>query len=188
MKKRSSPDKLTAMKRDRRAKHRQVRDSTTHVTRNGKLTHKPRKAKIPIDVDQTRKLATIGCSQFEIAMVLGCGVQTFQRRLKEEPQLAAAYQLGQVQQFVNLRRLQWRHARADNGTQMTIHLSKHRLGEHDKSMVLNMSVEDLDLLINELERRMVDVTPQTGIEDRTDVGEPGEAETSPPAVAGKGTR
>jgi len=34
---------------------------------------------------------------------------------------------------------------------MTIHMSKHRLGEHDKFLYLNMTVEQVDEMIARLE-------------------------------------
>src|SRR5262245_20046641 len=108
--------------RKKRKRFRDIRDSKATPTKGGRISRKPRKGTLPRDIDQCRKLAALGCTHPEIAMVLGMGVQTFQRRLKDEPRFAAAYQLGQMQQFVNLRQLQWRHARSQNGTPMTIHL------------------------------------------------------------------
>lgn len=157
-----------------------LRDSSLHLTKTGKISRKPRKVPLPRDIVQCRKLSTIGCTQMEIATVLGMSMITFRRRLDDEPQFAAAYELGQIQQFVNLRTLQWRHARSASGTPMTIHLSKHLLGQHDKSLIMNMSVDDLDLLISELERRMSgDAAPTARIEDRSNGGEPNEV--TPPA-------
>jgi hypothetical protein len=34
---------------------------------------------------------------------------------------------------------------------MTIHMSKHRLGEHDKALHLNLTVQDVDEMIARLE-------------------------------------
>jgi hypothetical protein len=35
---------------------------------------------------------------------------------------------------------------------MTIHMSKHRLGQHDKALHLNLTVQDVDELIARLEQ------------------------------------
>ena len=52
-----------------------------------------------------------------------------------------------------LRQLQWKHAKRpdSSGVAMTIHMSKHRLGEHDKALHLNLTVQDIDDLIAKLE-------------------------------------
>lgn len=89
---------------------------------------------VEIDMMQLVALARIGCTIEEAASVLGCGKRTLIDRLKLED-FKQAWEDGQMQGKVSLRRLQWRHA---NGTgssavNMTIHLSKHRLGETDKA-------------------------------------------------------
>lgn len=93
--------------------------------------------KVAIDIEQLTALARIGASQEEAASVLKCGVRTLKERLAGEPALKAAWDDGVLQGKLSLRRLQWRHA---NGTgssavNMTIHLSKHRLGETDKAAI-----------------------------------------------------
>ena len=60
-------------------------------------------------------------------------LDTIKQHLKK-PELAAAWDQGVGEGKVSLRRLQWRHAlREDSGgVSMTIHLSKHHLGERDR--------------------------------------------------------
>src|SRR5437899_2662495 len=47
---------------------------------------------------------------------------------------------------IALRQLQWKHAKRPDasGVAMTIHMSTHRLGEHDKALHLNLTVQDVD--------------------------------------------
>ena len=65
-----------------------------------------------------------------------------------------AWEKGQAVGAVALRQLQWKHAkRLDaSGVAMTIHMSTHRLGEHDKALHLNLTAQDVDELIARLEQ------------------------------------
>jgi hypothetical protein len=80
------------------------------------------------------QLATIGCTKEEAAAVIGCGKRTLEIRLRE-PDTREAWDNGALMGKVSLRRLQWRHANGagSSAVNMTIHLSKHRLGETDKA-------------------------------------------------------
>lgn len=122
-------------------------------------------------------MAALGCSQWEIATILGIGERTLRERLHHDPEIKRNYELGQVEQFLKLRRLQWRHASGPNGTSMTIHLSKHLLGQHDKSLIMNLSVEDIDLLLQEMERAQ---SKLEGSQDRANGSELLEAEATSP--------
>ena len=53
-----------------------------------------------------------------------------------------------------MRQLQWKHAKRpdSSGVAMTIHMSKHLLGQHDKALHLSLTVEDVDELIAKLEK------------------------------------
>ena len=64
-----------------------------------------------------------------------------------------AWEKGQVAGAVALRQLQWKHAKRpdSSGVAMTIHMSKHRLGENDKALYLSMTLQDVDELIARLE-------------------------------------
>jgi hypothetical protein len=117
--------------------------------RNGRPAGRPRKK---TDERQVYELAKLGCSQYEAASVLGIDHRTFKRRL-QQPVFYEAWEKGQAVGAVALRQLQWKHAKRPDasGVAMTIHMSKHRLGEHDKALHLNMTVEDVDELIAKLE-------------------------------------
>jgi hypothetical protein len=62
----------------------------------------------------------------------------------------------QVAGAIALRQLQWKHAKRPDasGVAMTIHMSKHRLGEHDKFLHLNLTVEQVDEMIAKLEHAL----------------------------------
>jgi hypothetical protein len=67
-----------------------------------------------------------------------------------------AWEKGRAVGAVALHQLQWKHAKRPDasGVAMTIHMSKHRLGEHDKALHLNISVEDVDEVIARLEHAL----------------------------------
>jgi hypothetical protein len=119
--------------------------------RNGRPVGRPRKK---TDERQVFELAKLGCTQYEAASVLGIDHRTFKRRL-QEPEFYRAWEKGQAVGAVGLRQLQWKHAkRLDaSGVAMTIHMSKHRLGEHDKALYLNLTVEQVDEMIARLEEQ-----------------------------------
>jgi|SRR5262249_6008246 len=119
--------------------------------RNGRSVGRPRKK---TDERQVYELAKLGCTQYEAASVLGIDHRTFKRRL-QEPLFYQAWEKGQAVGAVALRQLQWKHAKRPDasGVAMTIHMSKHRLGEHDKALHLNLTVQDVDELIARLEQK-----------------------------------
>ncbi|NPU23954.1 hypothetical protein [Bradyrhizobium denitrificans] len=90
-----------------------------------------------IDLDQLAKLASIGCTKEEAAFVLGCGKRTLLDHMRAENEVTEAWERGVNLGKVSLRRLQWRHANGSGSSavNMTIHLSKHRLGETDKAAI-----------------------------------------------------
>ena len=96
----------------------------------------PGRPKIEIDLRMLAQLATIGCTKEEAAAVIGCGPRTLMLRLKEQ-EYRDAWENGVLMGKVSLRRLQWRHANGagSSAVNMTIHLSKHRLGETDKAAI-----------------------------------------------------
>jgi hypothetical protein len=118
--------------------------------RNGLPVGRPRKK---TDERQVYELAKLGCTQYEAASVLGIDHRTFKRRL-QEPIIHQAWEKGRAVGAVSLRQLQWKHAKRpdSSGVAMTIHMSKHLLGQHDKALHLNLTVEDVDELIARLER------------------------------------
>lgn len=100
----------------------------------GEPKNKGGRPKIEIDLRMLGQLATIGCTKDEAAAVIGCGKRTLEIRLRE-PAARDAWDNGVLMGKVSLRRLQWRHANGigSSAVNMTIHLSKHRLGETDKA-------------------------------------------------------
>ena len=118
--------------------------------RNGRPVGRPRKK---TDERQVYELAKLGCTQYEAAAVLGIDHRTFKRRL-QEPVFYQAWEKGQAVGAVALRQLQWKHAKRQDssGVAMTIHMSKHLLGQNDKALHVNLSVEDVDEMISRLEQ------------------------------------
>ncbi len=79
----------------------------------------------PIDGEEVRKLAALGCTQDDIGGYFGVDQSTISRRFASE------YALGASQCNVSLRRMQWKKARSGS-TAMMIHLGKNHLGQSDK--------------------------------------------------------
>lgn len=94
----------------------------------------------PIDInpEQVTRLAAIGCTNEEIASVVGCSHDTLVRRFKEV--LAE----GRLQGKASLRRKQFELALAGNTT-MLIWLGKQVLGQSDKQEITQTGPIILDL-------------------------------------------
>jgi hypothetical protein len=133
-------------------------------TRNGRPVGRPRKK---TDERQVYELAKLGCTQYEAATVLGVDHRTFKRRLLEQV-FCEAWEKGQAVGAVALRQLQWKHAKRQDssGVAMTIHMSKHRLGEHDKALHLNLTVQDIDEMIARLEQQIAQQLGPKGEDSR----------------------
>lgn len=87
----------------------------------------------PIDLE---KLGALHATFDELAAFYGCTKRTITNRLKD-PDLLLAFENGKGKGKLNLRRLQMRHAQGtgSGAVNMTIHLSKHLLGQTDKSLL-----------------------------------------------------
>jgi len=83
---------------------------------------RPRKQ---IDPDQVRRLAMINCTMVEIAAVVGCSVDTIERRF------ADVVKEGHEQGKSSLKRMMWESCQKGN-VSMMIFLSKQMLGYSDK--------------------------------------------------------
>lgn len=83
---------------------------------------------IPIDADEVIKLASIGCSNSEIAAFFDCSEDTIERRFAGE--LAKGRENGKTR----LRRLQWQSATKGNVV-MQIWLGKQMLGQKDRQEI-----------------------------------------------------
>lgn len=97
------------------------------------------RGRVKIDKVVLRALASVHCNLEEICAGLiaaGCqlAVRTLKRRL-QETEFRDIWEQGKAERRIALRRLQWRHAQSagSSGVQMTIHLSKHWLGETEKA-------------------------------------------------------
>lgn len=96
----------------------------------------PRTNKKPISLEILRNLATQQNTIEDAAYVFGVSVKTLKRRL-QDPEFREAWEGGKAAGRMSLRRLQWRHANSggSSAVSMTIHLSKHWLGESDRKML-----------------------------------------------------
>jgi hypothetical protein len=85
---------------------------------------------------QLEKLGALHATTEEVAAFFNCEKRTIINRLKE-PALKLAYENGKQNGKLNLRRLQLRHAQGtgSGAVNMTIHHSKHLLGQTDKSLL-----------------------------------------------------
>jgi len=83
---------------------------------------------IKIDHAQVERLASIQCTDQEIAAVLGVSVDTLARRKVNDPEFWEFLQRGKAKGRVALRRLQWQRAEAGSDV-MLIFLSKQLLGQ-----------------------------------------------------------
>ena len=89
-----------------------------------------------IDTDTLERLAGLACTVEEAAAVLKVSKRTLLRRL-ENPKYKRIWEEGLAKANVSLRRRQWAVAMSDSASAVTmlLHLSKHRLGQNDKSIV-----------------------------------------------------
>lgn len=81
--------------------------------------------RIEVDKDQIEKLAILGCSNVEIAYVIGISVDTLSRRFAE------LIDKGRAKRRVKLRQLIWQSAERGN-IAMQIFLAKNVLGMSDE--------------------------------------------------------
>ena len=80
-----------------------------------------------MDLEKVQALASIFCTQDEIAAVLGVSVDTLRRR----KDFASVYNTGRENAKQSLRRLQWKSAK-DGSTGMQIWLGKQYLGQKER--------------------------------------------------------
>ena len=86
--------------------------------------------RIPIDPEQVRALARLGCTWEEIAGALDIARSTFVTRMKEK-KFREAYDRGIAEGDVSLRRAQFDQAMRGK-TAMLVWLGKNRLGQTDR--------------------------------------------------------
>ena len=86
------------------------------------------------EYEKLEVLAQVQCTVEEAAAAMDISPATFKKRLNADPKMKEIWDRGAPKGRVSLRRLQWQHARGfgPHAVAMTVHLSKHWLGEHDK--------------------------------------------------------
>jgi hypothetical protein len=89
------------------------------------------------ETETISRLASIGCTMQEIAEFYGRSKSSFMNACKLHPKFEEAYYKGLASAKMSLRHLQFQHASSKGmpGVNMTIHLSKHLLGEKDEMRV-----------------------------------------------------
>lgn len=128
--------------------------------------------RVEIDAEGVRRLAQIGCTIREIAHFYGCGHATLERRLQFEPEFREAFDNGQANLKVGLRKKQVEQALSGNTT-MLIWLGKQMLGQSDKAELSGKDGQPLQVsatftLIQKVITEKLAHLPQ---EDRTRLGE-----------------
>ena len=96
-----------------------------------------------------RKLASIQCTDEEIAAGIGCSQDTLARGRKREPDLDAAILEGRASGRMSLRRAQYRKA-MDGNPAMLIWLGKQVLGQRER-----VDLENMDEMPESIEVRVV---------------------------------
>jgi len=102
---------------------------------------------LPIDEKVVLGLASIGCTMKEIGAVVGCSVDTLERRF------ADVIEKGRESGKSSLRRMQWKAAEKGN-VSMLIWLGKQILGQRDKS---NEEIEIMAASQSQLPKQIADV-------------------------------
>lgn len=105
-----------------------------------KTKGRPKKLLNALGVETIRSLASIQCTDEEIASVLGCSVDLLTNRNNREA-FAEAKEVGQLSGKASLRRMQFKTAEAGNAT-MQIWLGKQYLGQKDKQDVAVETEQD----------------------------------------------
>lgn len=98
------------------------------TTRTASGPGRPRKV---IDAKLVEQLASIQCTDEEIAAICGVSHDTLLRRKNDDPVFLEAIEQGRAKGRVSLRRMQWKAATTGNPT-MLIWLGKQLLGQRDK--------------------------------------------------------
>ena len=94
------------------------------------------------NIEQIKKLAEIQCTMGEIAAVMGCSVDTLERRY------ADVIKNGYAHGKSSLRRMQYKKAMEGNAT-MLIWLGKHYLDQKDSVQVMNTTEPEVRKLLNQ---------------------------------------
>jgi hypothetical protein len=99
------------------------------------ISNSPRKGrpKVAVTTDALFRLASLQCTQTEVATYFGCTERTIRRRLTK-PEYREAWKTGRARGRISLRRLGWRHASGTGSAAVAawIHMSKFILGYSEK--------------------------------------------------------
>lgn len=99
-----------------------------------------------IDYEAVEKLASIQCTQEEIATFLNLSVRTLQR----DEEFCRLYKKGQENGKMSLRRIQFKHA--EKNSSMAIFLGKQYLGQRDVIETDNKhEISKVEELLNKIE-------------------------------------
>jgi hypothetical protein len=115
---------------------------------------------LEIDVEQLEKLASLQCTDRELAAFFRCTTRTIEKRRKE-PAFKEALERGKAMGQISVRRAQMKLLEGGNAT-MGIWLGKQLLGQRDVTPVeltgsngseLKFSMEAIDAIISEAKKR-----------------------------------
>jgi hypothetical protein len=93
--------------------------------------HPGGRPRVELDPRQVEELARIGCTEADMAAVLGVSVNTIERRKRSSPEFRGVIEKGQASLRNSLRRLQVKKA-LDGNVTMLIWLGKQLLGQSDR--------------------------------------------------------
>lgn len=107
--------------------------------------------KTGLDYEAIEKLASIMCTQEEIASYFDCSVRTLQR----DEEFCRVYKKGLDKGKMSLRRKQF--AMSETNVTMAIWLGKQYLGQTDKMENKNENIETSETVFNKLAKALKDV-------------------------------
>lgn len=137
--------------------------------------------KAELEIDKIRGMAKLGCTDKQIAAVMGVHVTTLKRRMKEEPELADAIEQGRELGVVELRQLLKRHSEGEGGPAVnaTIHRTKIEMGFSDRpsdskhtvdvNIAINSGGDKISRLLEDIRARMLAAQPLPQLEVLGDV-------------------
>lgn len=125
----------------------------------GEGKHPGGRPKKEINYKTVEKLATIMCTQEEIASFMDISVRTLQR----DPEFCRIYKKGLDQGRMSLRRKQF--AMSDSNPTMAIWLGKQYLGQTDKRETVNTSTVSVNMSKEELEAEAIRLERKLGINE-----------------------
>jgi len=89
---------------------------------------------VNVDINTVTRAASIGCTIEEMAALCGISDRTFNNRMQDDPEFAAAVEMARGQGRATLRRYQW-HRAANGSDTMLIWLGKNMLGQVDRQEI-----------------------------------------------------